>query len=57
MPMWDSIVIVHILSYILDEWNNLYHISFIRINAAQNSSDEIAIIGLWSCVYHMQGYE
>lgn len=57
MPVWVSIVNVHILSYILDEWNNLYHISFIRIKAAQNSSGEIAIIGLWSCVYHMQGYE
>ena len=57
MPVWVSIVIVHTLSYILDEWNNLYHISFIRIKAAQNSSGEIAIIGLWSCVYHMQGYE
>ena len=57
MPVWVSIVIVHILPYTLDEWNNLYHISFIRIKAAQNSSDEIAIIGLWSCVYHMQGYE
>lgn len=57
MPMRVSIVIVHILSYILDAWNNLYHISFTRIKVAQNSSDEIAIIGLWSCVYHMQGYE
>lgn len=57
MPVWVSIVIVHILPYTLDEWNNLYHISFIRIKAAQNSSDGIAIIGLWSCVYHMQGYE
>lgn len=57
MPLWVSNVIVHILSYTLDEWNNLYHISFIRIKAAQNSSDEIAIIALWSCVYHMQGYE
>ena len=57
MPVWVSIVIVHILSYTLDEWNNLYHISFTRIKAAQNSSDEIAIIALWSCVYHMQGYE
>lgn len=57
MPLWVSIVIVHILSYILDEWNNLYHTLFIRIKAAQNSSGEIAIIGLWSCVYHMQGYE
>lgn len=43
MPVWVSIVIVHILSYTLDEWNNLYQISFIRIKAAQNSSDEIAI--------------
>ena len=57
MPVWVSIVNVHILSYTLDEWNNLYHISFTRIKAAQNSSDEIAIIGLWSCVYHMQGHE
>ena len=57
MPLWLSIVIVHILSYTLDAWNNLYHISYIRIKAAQNSSDENAIIGLWSCVYHMQGYE
>lgn len=57
MPLWLSIVIVHILSYTLDAWNNLYHISFTRIKAAQNSSDENAIIGLWSCVYHMQGYE
>ena len=57
MPMRVSIVIVHILSYILDAWNNLYHTSFIRIKAAKNSSDENAIIGLWSCVYHMQGYE
>ena len=57
MPMWVSIVNVHILSYTLDAWNNLYHILFIRIKAAQNSSDENAIIGLWSCVYHMQGYE
>lgn len=57
MPVWVSIVNVHILSYTLDAWNNLYHISFIRIKAAQNSSDEIAIIGLWSYVYHMQGYE
>lgn len=57
MPVWVSIVNVHILSYTLDEWNNLYHISFTRIKAAQNSSDEIAIIALWSCVYHMQGYE
>lgn len=57
MPMRVSIVIVHILSYTLDAWNNLYHISFTRIKAAQNSSDENAIIGLWSCVYHMQGYE
>lgn len=57
MPLWVSIVNVHILSYTLDEWNNLYHISFIRIKAAKNSSDENAIIGLCSCVYHMQGYE
>lgn len=57
MPLWVSIVNVHILSYTLDEWNNLYHTSFIRIKAAQNSSDGNAIIGLWSCVYHMQGYE
>lgn len=57
MPVWVSIVNVHILSYTLDAWNNLYHILFIRIKAAQNSSDENAIIGLWSCVYHMQGYE
>ena len=57
MPVWVSIVNVHILSYTLDEWNNLYHISFTRIKAAQNSSDENAIIGLWSGVYHMQGYE
>ena len=57
MPVWVSIVNVHILSYTLDAWNNLYHISFTRIKAAQNSSDEIAIIGPWSCVYHMQGYE
>ena len=57
MPVWVSIVNVHILSYTLDVWNNLYHTSFTRIKAAQNSSDEIAIIGLWSCVYHMQGYE
>ena len=57
MPVWVSIVNVHILSYTLDAWNNLYHISYIRIKAAKNSSDENAIIGLWSCVYHMQGYE
>lgn len=57
MPVWVSIVNVHILSYTLDAWNNLYHTSFTRIKAAQNSSDEIAIIALWSCVYHMQGYE
>ena len=57
MPLWLSIVIVHILSYTLDAWNNLYHISFTRIKAAQNSLDEIAIIALWSCVYHMHGYE
>ena len=57
MPVWVSIVNVHILSYTLDAWNNLYHISFTRIKAAQNSSDEITIIALWSCVYHMQGYE
>lgn len=57
MPMWVSIVIGHILPHTLDEWNNLYHTSFTRIKAAQNSSDENAIIGLWSCVYHMQGYE
>ena len=57
MPVWVSIVNVHILSYTLDAWINLYHISFTRIKAAKNSSDEIAIIGLWSCVYHMQGYE
>ena len=57
MPVWVSIVIVHILSYTLDALNNLYHTSFIRIKAAKNSSDEITIIGLWSCVYHMHGYE
>ena len=35
MPVWVSIVNVHILSYTLDAWNNLYHIWIIRIKAVQ----------------------